>query len=234
MVATVTGNTLGLVNTSVANGLIGGNANVGQTGEGVYVNSATGNLVVRSRDEYLAAVGLDLSLARTYNSQGLVDGDNDDNWRIGVYRSLALSGAVNTVGSTVTKTFGDGAEVLYTFDGAKYVSTEGEGAHDTLGWNGSEWTWTEGTTRDTETYNSAGQLTSSKDRDGNTISYDYTGSLLTAVTDASGQVTYLDYSGNNLTQIRVVSQGQTQTLTHYDYDGGNRLQRIGRWFRDNF
>jgi hypothetical protein len=41
--------------------------------------------------------------------------------------------------------------------------------------------------------------------------------------DASGQTTYLDYTGQNLMQIRVVSQGVTQTLTRYTYDGQNRL-----------
>src|SRR3990172_8824624 len=127
MVAIVSGTGLGLFNTSASNNLIGGNANTGRSAEQVYVNSATGNLVVRDQDEPLAALGLDLALVRTYNSQGLIDGDNGDNWRIGFYRRVT----VNAPGSTVTKTFGDGADVVYTYDTTlqKYVSSDGDGAH---------------------------------------------------------------------------------------------------------
>ena len=228
MVAIVSGTGLGLFNTSASNNLIVGNANTGRSGEQVYVNSATGNLVVRDQDERLAALGLDLALVRTYNSQGLIDGDNNDNWRIGFYRRVSLNGTANATGSTVTKTFGDGAEVVYTFDGTKYVSSDGDGAHDTLAWNGSEWTWTDGSTRNTETYNSAGQLVNARDTDGNAVSFIYAdslpNSLLTRVTTTSGSVTqsvYLDYTGNNLSQVRAVevngAQTTTQTLTQYFY-----------------
>src|SRR3990172_1960780 len=143
MVAIVSGTGLGLFSTSASNNLIGGNANTGRSGEQVYVNNATGNLVVRDQDERLAALGLDLALVRTYNSQGLIDGDNNDGWRIGVYRRVYnLTGTVNTAGSTVTKTFGDGADIVYTYDVTRglYVSSDGEGANDTLPWGGSQWT----------------------------------------------------------------------------------------------
>jgi hypothetical protein len=96
-----------------------------------YVNSATGNLVVQAQDDYLASLGTDLSVIRTYNSQGFVDGDNDDGWRIGLYRRVVgLTGTVNSVGSTITKTYGDGAEVVFTYDVSRglYVSSVGEGA----------------------------------------------------------------------------------------------------------
>ncbi|HXH11335.1 MAG TPA: hypothetical protein VNP04_16430, partial [Alphaproteobacteria bacterium] len=230
MVSIVSGNELGLLTnpTTPRN-----NPDTGRSGQSdsVYVNSATGNLVIQARDEYVAATGLDLGLVRTYNAQGEFTDDNGDNWRLGVHQRLyGLVGTVNTEGSRITKEFGDGARILYTFDATQglYRSPEGEGAHDTLSFDTTSqtWTWTEGSSRLTETYNSSGQLSSSRDRDGNTISYVYTGNLLTQITDASGQVTYLDYTGNNLTQIRVVSQGQTQTLTRYSYDAQNRLSQV--------
>src|ERR1051325_7751117 len=233
MVAIVGGFGLGLFNTSAA--VLGanaptGNPTAGRSSERIYVNSATGNLILQDSDERLNAVGLDVALIRTYNSQGLLNDDNADNWRLGVYeRVFGLTGAVNTAGSTVTKTFGDGADVVYSYDPTlgKYVAKDGDGANDTLTWNAGNasapWTWTDGGARNTETYNGSGQLINSKDADGNTVTYAYTGSLLTSVTDASGQKTFLDYSGNNLTQIRVVTNGQTQTLTHYGYDAANRL-----------
>jgi len=232
MVAVVSGAGLGLFGSSISTlGGAGaaGNAVVGRGNDRVFVNTATGNLIVQSQDERLSALGLDLALVRTYNSQGLTDYDNDDNWRLGIVRRvIELTGTINTAGSTVKKVFGDGREVLYSYVDSTtgYRSTEGDGAHDTLKYASSQWTWTDGSARNTETYNSSGFLTSSQDADGNTISYSYTGNLLTHIEDASGQDTYLDYSGNNLTQIRVVSDGATQTLTRYSYDGSDRLIQV--------
>lgn len=233
MVAVVSGSGLGLFGSSVS--MLGGagaagNAVVGRGRDRVYVNAATGNLVIQSVDETLSALGLDLALVRTYNSQGLLDDDNGDNWRLGVHQRVhGLTGTLNTTDSTVRKVFGDGREVVYTYDStlSAYVSTEGDGAHDTLKNVSGTWTWTDGSGRNTETYNSSGQLTHSRDADGNAITYTYNGSgLLTQIADASGQTTYLDYSGTNLTQIRVVSNGVTQTLTRYTYDASNRLSQV--------
>jgi hypothetical protein len=221
MVAVVSGSGLGLFGSSVT-GLGGagasGNAALGRGGDRVYVNTATGNLIVQSQDEILRALGLDLALIRTYNSQGQLDDDNGDNWRLAAHqRVFMLAGTPNSIGSTVAKVFGDGREVLYTWDDARslYVSTEGDGAHDTLSYNSSttQWTWTDGSARVIETYDNSGRLLSTVDSDGNVISYTYTGSLLTLITDGSLQQTHLDYTGNDLTQIRVVSDGQTQTIT---------------------
>lgn len=234
MVAVVSGSGLGLFGSSVT-GLGGagasGNASLGRGGDRVYVNTATGNLIVQSQDEVLRALGLDLALIRTYNSQGLLDDDNGDNWRLSAHqRVFMLSGTANSLNSTVAKVFGDGREVLYTYNDTLglYVSTEGDGAHDTLSYNSSTtyWTWTEGSARISETYDSDGRLRTSLDSDGNLITYTYTGSLLTLVEDGSAQETHLDYDGNDLTQIRVVSDGQTQTITRYDYDTSHRLIEV--------
>jgi len=234
MVAVVSGAGLGLFGSSVsALGGTGasGNAGVGRGNDRVFVNSATGNLVIQSQDEVLKALGLDLALIRTYNSQGLLNDDNADNWRLGVHqRVYMLSGTPNAAGSVVAKLFGDGREVLYTYDSARamYVGTEGDGAHDTLSRDSStgQWTWTDGSSRASETYDIDGRITASLDADGNTAAYQYTNGLLTRIQDASGQVTWFDYTGNNLAQVRVESDGTTQTLTHYTYDGQNRLTEV--------
>ena len=234
MVAVVSGSGLGLFGSSIsALGGAGaaGNANVGRGGDRAYVNTATGNLIVQSQDEVLSALGLDLALVRTYNSQGLMNDDNGDNWRLGVHqRVYGLSGTLNAADSTITKVFGDGREVVYRYDAARsaYVSSEGEGAHDTLEYAQGEWTWTDGSGRNTETYNAEGQLTASTDADGHSISYTYDANsgLLTQIIDGSGQITTLTYSGNNLAQISVSSGGQTQTLTRYFYDAEDRLRQV--------
>jgi YD repeat-containing protein len=234
MVAAVSSSGLGLFGSSrdVLGGAgMQGDAALGRGTDRIYVNAATGNLIVQSRDEYLSSLGLGVSVVRTYNSQGLLNDDNGDNWMLGVHqRVYGLTGTVNTAGSSILKQFGDGCEVRYQYNATRalYISTDGGGAHDTLSFNAStsQWTSTDGSTRTTETYNSAGQLLASRDADGNTVTYGYTGALLTSITDASGQVTTLVYSGNNLTEIKVVSDGKTQTLTRYTYDTSNRLSTV--------
>jgi hypothetical protein len=157
MVAVISGSGLGIFGSSVsALGGIGGSGNAapGRGNDRIYVNTATGNLIVQSQDERLAALGLDLNLVRTYNSQGLLDDDNGDNWRLGVHQRLYnLTGTVNTAGSTIIKVFGDGREVSYEYDQARsrYVSSEGDGAHDTLEFSSGAWTWREGTSQVAET-----------------------------------------------------------------------------------
>ena len=88
MVAVVAGNSLGLELTSLA--VLGrqqgawGTAAQGRSGEQVYVNAATGNLVVQRRDAVLAGIGPDAGALRTYNSLGQLNDDNADNWLPGV------------------------------------------------------------------------------------------------------------------------------------------------------
>src|SRR6266487_799000 len=238
MVAIVSGVGLGLSNGSLnvlgPQGAVG-QANQGRAGEGVYVNSSTGNLVVQNRDEVVIGRGPDLGLLRTYNSQGFLNDDNGDNWRLGVYRRVYnLSGTVNISGSTVTRVAEDGSESIYTYNTAlgKYVSSDGSGAFDTLAFDGATqtWTWTDGDTQVTERYDAAngGRITQVLDPDGNGLTYTYNAAgLITQVTDASGETTFLDYSGNNLTDLRTVtSAGQTLIRTRYAYDTSNRLIQV--------
>jgi YD repeat-containing protein len=248
MVAVVSGSGLGLFNSS-ASSLSGDNNSNAQVGRGrdrYYVNTTTGNLIVQATDETLSAIGLDFVGVRTYNSQGTLDEDNGDQWRLNVHMRLsAVTGGtgVNTAGSRLTKTFGDGAEVVYTYNTtrARYESTDGDGANDFLTWNGSVWTWTDGSSRVTEEYASIGgvqRIRFARDTDGLVTTYNYTGSLLTSInlarpntTDANNvQTVTFTYNGTNLASIGVSSYNGTaiasQTLTRYFYDSSNRLRQV--------
>src|ERR1700737_4721048 len=160
MVAVVSGNGVGLGNTSLntlgSQGAVG-KASEGNAGEQVYVNSSTGNLVIQDRDDYLASLGLNLPVVRTYNSQGLLSDDLGGNWRMGVSeRLLNLTGTVNIAGSMIVKVFGDESEIIYAYNAAqgKYIATGQAGAHDQLTYNASSqrWTWVNGSTEAAETY----------------------------------------------------------------------------------
>jgi YD repeat-containing protein len=237
MVATVSGNGLGLSLTSLTTlGQLGssGNASHGRGNEAVYINTANGNLVLQHQDDFLASRGLDAQALRTYNSQGLFTDDNGDNWSNGAFaQQLRLTGTRGTAGSTLTRTNRDGAQSVYTYSTGtdSYVNSDGAGAFDTITYDSAtgQYVWRDGSTGTQERYESAttGRLLSATDAAGNTLTYTYTGNLLTLVTDASGDRLYYDYSGNNLTQVRsVTSAGVTTTRTRYAYDTSNRLTTV--------
>ncbi|MCW7541708.1 hypothetical protein OOT46_28325 [Aquabacterium sp. A7-Y] len=245
MTAIVSGQGLGVSNSSL--GLIGAGGQVGQaaqgrSGEQVYVNAGTGNLVVQQRDEWLVSAGPDAAILRTYNSLGALDDDNGDNWRLGLSRRISgLTGTVNTAGSTVRRIGEDGAEALYTYDAARaaYVTTEGGGAHDTLAWNGTSWTWTDGDSQVREVYEvvdlaeiGEARLKSVTDLDGKALTLGYNASgLVSQIQTASGETVYIDYDTTtgktaNIAQIRTVKTDGSLTRVRYGYDSVNRLTSV--------
>ncbi|MDQ0013780.1 YD repeat-containing protein [Variovorax boronicumulans] len=238
MVAIVSGNSLGLSLASLATlGQRGtqGAAGQGRNGEQAFVNIANGNLVLQDFDDKLVGRGLDIQAVRTYNSQGLLNDDNADNWVVGAYgQRVQLTGTVATAGSTLTRTDRDGASAVYTWDVARslYVSSAGAGAFDTIAYDSTalRFTWTDGSTGLLERYESTGQgrLLTASDPAGNTLTYAYNANgTLQSMVDANGETTYFDYTGTNLTQIRTVATGGASlTRVRYAYDSANRLSTV--------
>lgn len=237
MASVIAGESLGVLNSSLLvlgqRGQLGG-ASHGAAGERVYVNAATGNLVLQRQDDLLVGAGIDLSALRTYNSQGLLDDDNGDNWRLGLYRrvyGVAGGSGVNTADSTVRRVDADGSEAVYTYDvaSAKYLSLAGEGAQDSLAYNTTtqEWTWTDGSTGAVERYDAqqGGRITHATDRNNRTLTYAYhaTSGLITSVSNGEESI-QLTYSGTNLTEVRTQKENDAYvTRARYAYDGSDRL-----------
>lgn len=241
MVAIVSGNNLGVSLSSLGTLAKWGSQGVssqGRNGEQSYVNAATGNLVLQDFDDGLASYGNPFAALRTYNSQGVFNDDNGDNWSNGIYgQQIAVSGTLLVAGSTVLRTGRDGAQATYTFDAAsqRYVSTAGAGAYDFFRYDAGagHLVWTDGDSGQAEIYDASGsgRLLSSVDTSGNVLSYNYgANGLLSSVVDASGETAFYDYAGNNLTQIRTqVTDGgvtKTQTRVRYGYDAQNRLSTV--------
>jgi len=181
MVAIVSGNSLGLNLTSLRTlgqqGLTG-MATEGRNGQEAYVNVSNGNLVLQSQDDYLEARGLDAATIRTYNSQGLLNDDNGDNWSSGAFvQPLQLSGTLNSAGSSIRRTDRDGAAAIYNYDSGRglYVSSDGDGAYDTIVRipAGSQLEWRDGSTGRVERYEGSGayRLLSSRDPSGNALTF---------------------------------------------------------------
>jgi YD repeat-containing protein len=242
MVAIITGKGTGLERSSAwvlgSRGQLGAAA-TGRDGEGVYVNAASGNLVITRRDEFLIGRGPDIAIDRTYNSQGDLSDDNGDNWRMGVYRKVTgLSGSYGAAGSTVKRIDWDGSDTLFTWNATyidathgAYVATDGRGAYDTLIRASGVWTWTDGDTQGTESYddNNGGRITATSDTDGNGLTYTYTSGLITRVTNSNGayadEYTDLVYSGTLLQKLETHAGG-TLTRVFYTYDTYNRLSQV--------
>ncbi len=239
MTGIVAGEGLGLYNGSLAhlNGFgAQGNARLGNGNDRAWVNAANGNLVIQSQDDYLAALGLDVMATRTYNSRGLLDDDNGDNWQLSFYRRLLNLPAGAGTGE-ITRVNGDGHRAVFTYDSGtgKWISTDGSGAHDTLSKVGSEWVYEEGSSGLRETFDSNGKIIKAQDRDGHGLAFDYNGAgtLITAVrvVDATGatvETTKLTYSGNRLTNIRIdrMDAATDAIRVRYTYDGQGRLSQV--------
>ena len=221
MVAVVSGNGLGLDNSSLrqlGQGL-GGQAAIGQGNVAPVVNTATGNLVLESQDEGLIFDGLSLDVLRTYNSQGQLSGSAG--WQFGFSRSIGgLTGTLDTAGSTVTRTDDDGSAVTYSYNATsgQYVSTGQSGAQDTLSWNptASTWTWTDSASRQQETYNASGQLTVLSDaQTGASYRFSYNGSQLSQITAGDGDALTFTYNtSGQLTglSIQEIPPGQSTAV----------------------
>ena len=240
MVAIVTGTGLGLERGSGfvlgSGGRLGLSA-FGTYGENVTVNAATGNLIINRTDEILIGQGPDSALGRSYNSLGAMNDDNGDNWRINAQRKVAgLTGTLNTVGSTITRTDWDGSDMVYTWDAtlSAYISKEGAGAYDKLTYASGTglWTWTDGDSQVRETYadGSGGRITATLNTDGDNLAYSYYagGNKLYRVTSTvSGEYTQFNWNTtytNNLDELVTgISGGATLTRVRYGYDTQNRL-----------
>lgn len=248
MVSIVTGNGAGLFNSSRdvlgAGGELG-QAQTGRAGERVTVNALNGNLVVQRRDEFLAGVGPDVDLFRTYNSAGGWDGDNNDGWRIAYYRRVSLvTGTLNAAGSTAKRIDADGTERTYTSDGVRYVSNQGGGQYDTLSFDAPSqtWTWADGDSGVQETYtlrNGQYLLASVKDAEGNLVKVDYDaaghitrlGTYKAGSTTADETVT-LTYVGDQLSSLTTSYQDgaqlKTRSITSYSYHAADQGLKAGK------
>ena len=249
MVAVVTGVGLGLERSSAsligAGGVLGAPAQ-GQSGDQVYVNATTGNLIDQRTDQILTGIGLDDVISETYNSLGSYSpglGVNDG-WMGDYQRQVTgLTGTVDTAGSTVTHTAADGSNVVYTWNAAQnaYVGNEDGGAYDTITYNASanQWTWTDGKTQLKEVYDGAngGRIMTSTNTNGDVLTYSYTGALLTSVTttDSGGHqdsTNFVYNAGGQLTEVATsywntpTSSQQTLTQVYYTYDSQGRLSTV--------
>ena len=223
-----------------------GQAGLGRGMDNVYVNAASGNLLIQNTDEILLGLSPGSAISRSYNSQAVATDDNGDHWRPGAARKVyGWSGEPETATSTVKRVDWDGSETVYKYNTTLglYVSTDGSGAYDTIKRNANDWTWTDGDSRVVEVYDRTfdatedGRLVSSKDTDGNTRVFEYDTAtpahLIRAWNyTATGSVEKVElvYSGDDLLRLETTYKdpnGNTvmRTRVRYSYAAG-RLSSV--------
>jgi YD repeat-containing protein len=236
MVEIVTGIGLGVERSSGwvlgANGQLG-DASFNRYGENVYVNAATGNLVINRTDEILLGRGESDVIQRTYNSLGPQHYDTADNWMFSAQRAVTgVTGTIGASGSSVQMTDWDGSDLTFThLSGNVYENTAGAGPYDTITYSATtgQWDWLDGSSQINEFYDgSTGRLLFAQDQDGNVTNYTYnTSGQLWYITTANGETTTFNWTGNEINWIQTSLVDSTSlTRVYYGYDPSGRLATV--------
>ncbi len=179
------------------------------------VNTSTGNFTHKVKDFAIPGRGLPFSFERGYNSQDDINGPLGYGWNHN-YNIALTTGASNDV----TVKWGDGRTETWVYDtaSAKYIPRYG--VFNVLVKNADN-TYAV-TLKDMSRYNfkTGGQLTGIIDENGNSLTMNWTGSLLTSVTDTVGRVITFTYDGSNRLVQVMDPIGRTQAFA---YDAGGNL-----------
>lgn len=181
------------------------------------VNSGIGNFIYSFRDVGLTALGPDVIVERWFNHQSRYDGPFGIGWSF-LY-DMRLLFVDNYLFSGAQLRYADGRIVNFDSDGAGGFSVP-ETVHDVLIQEGSEYVLT---MKDQTVYrfNTDGRLISIADKDGNTLTINYSGEEINNIVDASGRVIPFTYSDGYITNITIPDYG---TVT-YEYED-NRLTTV--------
>jgi YD repeat-containing protein len=254
MVAIFTGLGAGFAHgsrTSLGAGGLLGQASLGRAGEGVFLNAATGNLVLTQQDEFLAGLGPDVAIARTYNANTTESDDNNDHWRQSTDKRVIFSGTTPGADGSISRIAADGSRVTFTWSaGNIYTTSDLAGEDQIVSYAAGVWTWRDNRNHLTETYaGSTGTsfISTLANDDGKAIAFTYntnTGRLASIRAQNGSAVEQIEYNwdGNgNLASILTRYQdlaatpsptNQTLTRTYYayeEYDEGNPDPNIHSW-----
>ncbi|MGH2597261.1 MAG: DNRLRE domain-containing protein [Actinomycetota bacterium] len=188
----------------------------GLTGRmGMSVDVADGNLILHANDLNIAGTGLGLSLDRYYNSEAEGSINIGNQWELGTGAGIKLTVYTGSIGYRGA----DGTRLAFIQnpDGS-FASPAGIDA--TLAVNGNGYTMTFHQSGLRYNFGSNGKLTSQVDKNGNQITFAYTGTTLNSITDTQGRVTNLTYNAAGFISLITDPSGRTY---QYGYDASNNL-----------
>jgi len=174
------------------------------------VNTATGGYFTSATDLRLPGIGVPFAFTRSYNSLDGTSGPLGPGWTHAYAAGLTIK-----PGGDVTFRAEDGQQVEYTRQGdGSFVGTAGTLSTLTQVTGGYELL-----RRDQVRYrfDTSGLLTSIRDRNGQGLSFAYTGGKISTITDSVGRAITLSYNADGLLSQVALPDGRTVT---YAYTGG--------------
>jgi RHS repeat-associated protein len=175
------------------------------------VNSATGSFTHEVTDLTLPGIGVPLEFTRTYNSIDTTPGPFGPGWTHSYNASLTIN-----AGGDITARAGSGQQLEFVknADGSFTPAAGGRATLTTVTGGYELVTYDQRHYR----FDSAGKLTSLKDRNDKGLTFAYDGSgRLSTITDAANQQTTLTYNGSGL--ISQIAAPGSQTVS-YAYTNG--------------
>jgi RHS repeat-associated protein len=219
---------------SPTGGAVGPNEQLGGCGSGhsthghstkYPVDTATGNFWHTFRDLSIPGRGPAIDLTRTYNSlQAGVNGPFGYGWNDSYAASLAIQP------STVVVTQCNGSKTTFTLNGTAWTAPPR--AIATLVHNADgTWSFTRGA-REIYVFDATGRLTAERDRNGYTTTISYPNASTRVVTDPAGRTLTFAFTGSHVTSV-TDSATPARSLT-YTYDGSGNLTDVvdvgaGHW-----
>ncbi|MGH7745594.1 MAG: DUF6531 domain-containing protein, partial [Candidatus Dormibacteria bacterium] len=179
------------------------------------VNVASGDLILHEKDLGIPGIGANnLILERYYNSLSNGAGGGAD---FGSDWVMTAGGDVKlTIGTSITYQGPSSFQQVFNASGSNWVEPSPSGLDATLaGPSGGNYTLTYHNNGQLLTFNSTGQLLSNADRNGNAITYAYNGNgTLSQITDATSRtVTFAYNGGGNVQTMTDNSLGRAYTYT---------------------
>ena len=173
---------------------------------------STGDKYLSANDVTVLSSAQSISFKRYYNSQGSKIGPLGYGWSIGFVPYLNL----NYYGDNILLVEGNGRRVRFLSQGANvWANATGGKRTILLSDNVYELTDLSGRTR---LFDESGRIIEERDRNNNSISYTYTGDLLSGISDSFGQQLTFSYV-NNLVSVLSTPIGDFL----YSYDTNNNL-----------
>lgn len=178
------------------------------------VNATNGNFIMSEKDITLSGRGPDVSVERTYNSQSKKIGLFGTGWSSGLEERIWADGNGNLLLISA-----DGANITFTRTGDNtYQAPTGIYLEIKQVSGGYEIKDKDQTVTFYKSGDAQGRIEYTKDKYGNTTTYEYDGeSRLSKVKNASGKELLVQYDGNNKKAARVIGP-DNKTIT-FKYDG---------------
>jgi RHS repeat-associated protein len=200
------------------------------------VNSLSGAYATSITDVKMPSLGVPLTFTRCYSSAfSNVSGPLGPGWKDSFSANLTFDDAGDAI---FTSESGQGITYYKNADGS-YTAPDGYSTLTQLGDGTYRLTRVSGTSYH---FDANGNPLSETDRNGEGLTFSYSGGKLTTITDQTGRTATLAYTGNLLSSVtysdgRGVGFGYTGGLLtsftdvrgkvwHYTYDSGNRLASI--------